>query len=101
MRVINQKLKPSEIWPLIQDNDELIIPEQPKELKKWINEITFNSKSIYLYPGKNKVSTLDKTKDWFFSSTSDQFNFRDSVKIEEINSTFITDDIPVRIVGIQ
>ncbi len=100
MRVLNKKLKPSDIWPLIQDNDELIIPEQTKELKKWINEISLNSKSIYLYPGKNKISTLDKTKDWFFSSTSDQFTFKDSVKIEEINNTFITDDFPIRIVGI-
>ena len=100
LRAINKKLKPSEIWPFIKDNDELVIPEQTKELKKWINEITLNSKSIYLYPGKNKISTLDKSKDWFFSSTSDQFVFRDSVKTEEINTTFITDELPVRIVGI-
>ena len=53
--ILNECIRPSNLWPLINNRKDILIPEKAKDLKKWINLILDKSEAITFYDEKDFI----------------------------------------------
>ena len=70
--MLNECIRPSHVWPLINNRKDISIPEKPKDLKKWINLVLDKSEAITFYSENDFNKVLKDDKEWLLASTSDQ-----------------------------
>ncbi len=97
--MLNECIRPSNVWPLIYNRKDISIPEKSKDLKKWINLVLDKSEAITFYNEKDFNKVLKDDKEWLLASTSDQLiqgeifkkNFLEKVNLQKT---------PLKIIGL-
>ena len=97
--ILNECIRPSNLWPLINNRKDILIPEKAKDLKKWINLILDKSEAITFYDEKDFNKVLKDDKEWLLASTSDQLIQGETFKKNLLGKVDLK-KIPLKIIGI-
>ena len=97
--LINENIRPSDIWPIIKKRTELKIPEKSKDLKKWIRSLAEKAILATVSEDKSIVQNLDNTKEWFLASTLGEFE-TGTILDENILNSIISNEKSTKIIGL-
>ncbi len=95
IKLLNQDVLARDIWPLIRER-RIEFPKKTKDFRKFIKNITYNSKTITFLPNDEPLEKLDSSLEWLVASKFESFSFGEKFNLKKL----VKNDSPLRIIGI-
>lgn len=94
-------LSPADLWPLLEGQDNLHLPENPKELRTWIKRLCNLSNSRWVADCTIGNTSLDESKRWFLAEGGiSGFRYGELITNETLNTITIQESRSIRLIGI-